>query len=62
MPMSGRTLTGMRTSYKWFTGVLIALSLCFVAFVVEASVGHDGLLCELGYDKDGDGDGVTGCA
>lgn len=51
----------MRTGYKWFTGVLIALLLCFMAVVVEASVGHDGLLCELGYDKDGDGDGVTGC-
>ncbi len=62
LPMSGRRLADMRTSYKWFTGVLVALSLCFVLFVVEASVGHDGLLCELGYDKDGDGDGVTGCA
>ncbi len=51
----------MRTGAKVFTGLLIVLSLCFVAFMVEASVGHDGLLCELGYDKDGDGDGVTGC-
>ena len=51
----------MRTGWKWSTGVLIALSLYFTAFVVEASVGHDGLMCELGYDKDGDGDGVTGC-
>lgn len=51
----------MRTGYKWFTGVLVVLSLYLLAFTVEASVGHDGLLCELGYDKDGDGDGVTGC-
>jgi hypothetical protein len=54
-------LPDMRTGYKWFTGLMIALSLSFGAFFVEASVGHDGLLCELGYDKDGDGDGVTSC-
>ncbi len=60
-PVSRRTLPDMRTGWKWSTGVLIALSLYFTAFVVEASVGHDGLMCELGYDKDGDGDGVTGC-
>jgi hypothetical protein len=46
----------VRTGYKWFTGVLIALSLCFVALMVEASIGHDGLLCELGYGSDGDTD------
>lgn len=23
--------------------------------------GHDGMLCELGYDKDGDGERVSGC-
>ena len=61
MPMFARTLPGMRTGYKLFTGLLIALCVCFAAFVVEGSVGHDGLLCELGYDKDGDGEGVTGC-
>jgi hypothetical protein len=59
--MRGARLLGMRTGAKVFTGLLIVLSLFFVAFMVEASVGHDGLLCELGYDKDGDGDGVTGC-
>jgi 1,4-dihydroxy-2-naphthoate octaprenyltransferase len=59
--MCGARLLGMRTGAKVFTGLLIVLSLCFVAFMVEASVGHDGFLCELGYDKDGDGDGVTGC-
>ena len=47
--------------HKWLMGLLIAMSLLFVVFLVEASIGHDGLLCELGYDKDGDGDGVTGC-
>jgi hypothetical protein len=57
----GARLLGMWTGAKVFTGLLIVVSLCFVAFMVEASVGHDGLLCELGYDKDGDGDGVTGC-
>ena len=55
------TLPSMRTGYKWLTGLLIVLSLCFVALMAEASVGHDGLLCEMGYDKDGDGEGVSGC-
>ena len=31
---------GMRTGYKWFMGMLIAQSLCFVAFMAEASVGY----------------------
>jgi hypothetical protein len=30
-------------------------------FMLEASFGHDGLLCEWGYDKDGAGDRVTDC-
>jgi len=42
-------------------GLLLTLCLCFVAFLVEPGFGHDGLLCELGYDKDGDGSGVSGC-
>lgn len=60
--MRGRSLHAMRTSYKWFAGLLVVLTLYLSAFMVEASVGHDGLLCELGYDKDGTGDGVTGCS
>jgi hypothetical protein len=59
--MSERRLPRMRTGYKWFTGLLTALLLCWVGVVIEASFGHDGLLCELGYDKDGNGGGVTGC-
>jgi hypothetical protein len=55
-PLRGHRLPSVRTGYKWLTGVLIALSLCFVALMVEASVGHDGLLCELGYGSDGDTD------
>ena len=40
----------------------LALASLFVALVmIEASVGHDGLLCELGYDRDGAGTGITGC-
>ena len=42
----------------WVAGLI---ALVFLLFMLEASVGHDGLLCELGYDKDGDGTGVTGC-
>ena len=42
--------------------VVLALALLLlVLFVIEASIGHDGLLCELGYDTDGAGTGDTGC-
>ena len=30
-------------------------------FMIGASVGHDGLLCELGYDRDGAGTHASGC-
>ena len=45
------------------TGIVVLLLafLLVVLFLVEASVGHDGLLCELGYDSDGAGTGDTGC-
>ena len=56
-----RMLPGMRSVRKWSTGLLLALCLCLGAFMVEPGFGHDGLLCELGYDKDGDGTGVSGC-
>jgi hypothetical protein len=41
--------------------VLALVFLLLVLFVIEGSVGHDGLLCELGYDSDGAGTGDTGC-
>lgn len=51
----------MTTTFKWFTGLLVAVTLLFALLVVEASFGHDGLLCEWGYDRDGAGDQVTSC-
>jgi hypothetical protein len=42
----------------WAVGLLVVIMLLFA---VEAGVGHDGLLCEWGYDKDGAGDRVSGC-
>jgi len=42
----------------WVFGLLVLLS---VLFLLEASGGHDGLLCEWGYDMDGAGTGDTGC-
>jgi len=42
----------------WVAGLI---ALLFLLFMLEGSVGHDGLLCELGYDKDGDREGVSGC-
>ena len=41
--------------------VLALVFLLYVLFLIEGSVGHDGLLCELGYDSDGAGTGDTGC-
>lgn len=41
--------------------VLAMVFLLLVLFMIEASFGHDGLLCELGYDSDGAGTGDTGC-
>jgi hypothetical protein len=43
------------------TALLALALLLIVLFWIEASVGHDGLLCELGYDRDGAGTGITGC-
>lgn len=42
-----------------WTGVLVALLLLLM--MLEASGGHDGWLCEWGFDSDGDGDLTTGC-
>ena len=35
--------------------------LFFVLMMLEASGGHDGWLCEWGYDSDGAGTNTTGC-
>ncbi len=46
----------------WAAGLtVLMLLLSIMLFFIEASVGHDGLLCEWGYDKDGAGEGVSGC-
>lgn len=41
-------------------GALVAF--LFVAVMFEASFGHDGLLCDWGYDRDGAGTRITGCS
>ena len=44
-------------------GLIIGLIVLFFLLVIlEASGGHDGYLCEWGFDKDGNGTGVTDCA
>lgn len=40
-----------------FLGIAVLLAL----IIVEVSVGHDGLLCELGFDSDGAGMTTSGC-
>lgn len=39
---------------------LAAAALIFLMFF-EAGFGHDGLLCELGWDSDGAGEITSGC-
>ena len=52
----------MKRVLAWTGGVVTALFVVLLLLLVlEASGGHDGYLCEWGYDKDGAGDGVTGC-
>jgi len=51
-------MSRLERSLAWVAGLI---ALLFMLFMLEVSVGHDGLLCELGYDKDGDLDGVSGC-
>ena len=47
---------------QWAGVVMVAFIFLLLVLVwVEASVGHDGLLCELGYDSDGPETGDTGC-
>ena len=44
------------------TQVLLATFLVLIVLIyIEGSVGHDGLLCELGWDSDGEGDITSGC-
>jgi hypothetical protein len=42
----------------WIGGLI---ALLFVVVVLEGSGGHDGYLCEWGYDMDDTGDGDTAC-
>jgi hypothetical protein len=42
-----------------WAGVLIAV--LFLLMVLDATGGHDGWLCEWGYDSDGAGDVTSGC-
>lgn len=55
----------MRTLRRRVLQMLVAVSclfvLAFVLLVLEASGGHDGWLCEWGYDTDGAGTTTTGC-
>ena len=52
---AGRVIARILVSLLCLFGVL------FVVVMIEGSVGHDGLLCELGIDTDGEGTGDTGC-
>ena len=51
-------VTMLRKAIPW---IVVAIVLLPLLFIIEASVGHDGLLCELGFDMDGAGTGDTGC-
>jgi hypothetical protein len=51
-------LSRLEKTIAWVGGLfLVALMLV----MVQASFGHDGLLCEWGYDSDGAGEGISGC-
>lgn len=39
----------------------VAFFLIFLLLLVEATGGHDGWLCEWGYDTDGAGTTTSGC-
>lgn len=51
----------MTKSIRWTLATLAVLALLYVLLVIEAGIGHDGLLCELGWDTDGPGDTISGC-
>ncbi len=42
-------------------GLLALLGVLVLLFALEATGGHDGWLCEWGYDSDGAGDITSGC-
>lgn len=44
-------------SLAWISGLVV---LFFLLILLEAGGGHDGWLCEWGYDMDGD-DLISGC-
>jgi hypothetical protein len=51
-------MTRLEKDMAWVGGLfLVAVMLV----TVEASVGHDGLLCEWGFDSDGAAMGDSGC-
>ncbi len=62
MPEVGVSRSTHERILAW-AGVVIAglFVLLLLFFFVEGSVGHDGLLCELGYDLDGAGGTTSGC-
>lgn len=51
----------MSRAAKFFAWVGALIVLLFMLMIVEGTGGHDGWLCEWGYDMDGEGTGDTGC-
>lgn len=52
--------------FRWWvrrilTWSALAVTALFCLMYFEAGFGHDGLLCELGYDRDGPGEITNGC-
>ncbi|USQ78477.1 hypothetical protein NF556_12600 [Ornithinimicrobium faecis] len=49
----------------WVRRILTWSALAVIGLILllffEASFGHDGLLCELGWDSDGAGEITSGC-
>lgn len=48
-------------SARWVFRTVAVLAILLILVFVEASFGHDGLLCELGIDSDGAGMTTSGC-
>ena len=55
----------MRKLKTWIArglvGAVALFVLTFLLLFLEATGGHDGWLCEWGYDSDGAGTTTTGC-
>lgn len=51
----------MKRSTKIVAWASALIALLLLLLLLEASGGHDGWLCEWGFDSDGDGDLTTGC-